>query len=506
MQSMKFGRGRLNGGPYGFSALVGTALVTVLTVSVGVAGVAQAEDLDDQNSALKKKIENVQESLEFLDTDIAETVAMLETYQGQLPAAQQELADAQGRVVEATNEVNGLSQRVDLAQQTKDKISQQIDQDKAEMTETKKVIGQIATQAYKNGGVPSSISLILGADGADNLTSSINLADQAMRSQGAAMDRLAQQNATNANSEARLVSVETEIRDLKAQAEEALAREQGARDDAASQKEHVDKLIADTSSLSAKLEAQRPVVQKKLEQTRAAQEAIQEQIAERQRKLLEEARRQAEEQRRQAAAAEAAAEKAAAAAAAAEKARQEQIERDRREAAKNNRPAPPPPPPVKPAPAPAPAPAPVAPGSPSAFGLKYPVNAPISSGFGWRPTPSGTIDFGGIGGYLHSGIDFAPPCGTPVYAPASGEVWYADQGGGQMVGTGNRIVINHGIVRGNVLATNFYHLQSMSVYSGQRVSAGQLIGRVGNTGNSSGCHLHFETMLNGELVNPMGLM
>ncbi len=486
MHLLKFGRGESNGRPRVFSALVGSALVAALTISVGVAGVAQADDLDDRSAALKQKIEDVKESLEFLDTDIAETLAKLEMYQGQLPAAQQELADAQGRVVEATNEVNALSQRVDLAQQTKDKISQQLDDDKAEMAETKKVIGQIATQAYKNGGVPSSISLIFGADGADNLTSSINLADQAMRSQGAALDRLAQQNATNANSEARLASVEEEIRDLKTQAEKALAREQAARDSAAAKKKHVDKLIADTSALSAELEAKRPVVQKKLEQARAAQKAVQEQIAERQRRLLEEARRKAEEQRRQAAAAE--------------KARQEQIERDRREAAKNNRPAPPPPPPVRPAPGP------IAPGNPSAFGLRYPVNAPITSGFGWRPTPAGTIDFGGIGGYMHSGIDFAPPCGTPVYAPASGEVWYTDQGGGQMIGTGNRIVLNHGIIQGNALATNFYHLQSMSVYPGQRVSAGQLIGRVGNTGNSTGCHLHYETMLNGQLVDPMSLM
>lgn len=116
----------------------------------------------------------------------------------------------------------------------------------------------------------------------------------------------------------------------------------------------------------------------------------------------------------------------------------------------------------------------------------------------------GTIDFNGTGGYAHTGIDYGVGCGTPVYAPASGEVWYADSN--VLPGAGTRIVLNHGVIQGNALATNYYHLESFVVSAGQRVSAGQLIGYAGNSGNSSGCHLHFETVLNGSLVDPAGLL
>jgi murein DD-endopeptidase MepM/ murein hydrolase activator NlpD len=132
------------------------------------------------------------------------------------------------------------------------------------------------------------------------------------------------------------------------------------------------------------------------------------------------------------------------------------------------------------------------------------VDGPVSSGFGWRPTPIGTIDFNGTGGYTHTGLDYGVGCGTPLYAPAAGEVWYADSN--VLQGAGNRIVLNHGVRAGSALATNFYHLASFNVYPGQRVSAGQLIGYTGTTGNSQGCHLHFETVLNGSPVDPTGLL
>jgi murein DD-endopeptidase MepM/ murein hydrolase activator NlpD len=68
------------------------------------------------------------------------------------------------------------------------------------------------------------------------------------------------------------------------------------------------------------------------------------------------------------------------------------------------------------------------------------------------------------------------------------------------------VVISHGVVSGSALATNYFHLTRSAVSVGQRVSQGDVIGYVGTTGNSTGCHLHFETILNGSLVNPLGLL
>ena len=98
---------------------------------------------------------------------------------------------------------------------------------------------------------------------------------------------------------------------------------------------------------------------------------------------------------------------------------------------------------------------------------------------------------------LHSGRDYAIPCGTPVYAAANGTVILSGYSGSY----GNRVVVDHGLVRGEGLATTYNHLSSIRKHSG-RVSRGQLIGYSGTTGRSTGCHLHFETLENGDFVDP----
>jgi len=438
-------------------------VVLLLAANLGASTpVAFADTLEDQQAALDAEAARVQQSLEFVDAKIAKAAGDLVVYQGQLPGAQQALLDAQGRVAGAVKEVEALAARVDLAQQNKAKITQQLENDKQKITETKKLIGQIATQAYKSGGVPSNLSLFFGSNQGGSLTDTIDLADQALRSQNSAMDKLTQQNATNVNSQARLQAVEAEIKDLKAKADAALAREKAARDEAEAKKAQVDKLIADTTRLNGELQAAKPGIQSQLAQVKARQDAVAAEIVERDRKLREawEA-----EQRR-------IAEAAAAAARAQGQA----------------------PPAYVPAP----------PGPLSAFGLRSPFNGiPITSGFGWRATPPGTIDFYGQGGYMHTGIDFGAPCGTPVFAPAAGTVFSAGWGND---GGGNHVKISHGVVQGNSLTTIFYHNTSVVVSAGQQVSQGQLIAYSGTTGNSTGCHSHFETWVNGKAVDPMGLL
>ncbi len=446
------------------TGLIGGIMVLVLAASLGAsAPVAYADELDDKKAALEAEASRVQQSLEFVDSRIAKAAGDLVIYQGQLPGAQQALLEAQGRVASAVKEVEALTARVDLAQQNKAKITQQLETDKQKIADTKKLIGQIATQAYKSGGVPSNLTLFFGGNNGGSLTETMDLADQAMRSQNAAMDKLSQQSATNVNSQARLEAVEAEIRDLKAKADAALEREKAARDEAAAKKEQVDQLIADTSRLNAELQAAKPGIQAQMAAVEASQNAVANEIADRDRRLREaweaEQRRLAE------------------AAAAAARAQGQAVQ-------------------------------PYAPvtGSPSAFGLRHPFSGdvPITSGFGWRATPPGTIDFYGQGGYLHTGIDFGAACGTPVYAAAAGEVfssgWSSADGGGW------RVKISHGVVQGNSLTTIVYHNSSVVVSNGQQVSQGQLIAYSGNTGNSTGCHAHFETWLNGAAVDPMRLL
>lgn len=99
---------------------------------------------------------------------------------------------------------------------------------------------------------------------------------------------------------------------------------------------------------------------------------------------------------------------------------------------------------------------------------------------------------------LHSGRDYAAPCGTPIKAAASGTVIEA----GYNSGYGNRVVVDHGVIGGVHLTTTYNHLQRIRTHGG-RVARGDVVGYEGSTGNSNGCHLHFEVLEDGDFVDPL---
>lgn len=126
-----------------------------------------------------------------------------------------------------------------------------------------------------------------------------------------------------------------------------------------------------------------------------------------------------------------------------------------------------------------------------------PTTAPSASGtrFLWPLTGSITSPFGMRWGRLHAGIDIGVPTGTPIRAAAAGTVFSC----GDMGAYGLAVLIDHG----NGLVTLYAHQNNLACSNGQRVSAGQVIGYAGNTGRSTGPHLHFEVRRNGTAVDPM---
>jgi murein DD-endopeptidase MepM/ murein hydrolase activator NlpD len=115
----------------------------------------------------------------------------------------------------------------------------------------------------------------------------------------------------------------------------------------------------------------------------------------------------------------------------------------------------------------------------------WPVNGPITSGFGMR------------WGRMHEGIDISAPTGTPIRAAKSGSIVLASAYGGY----GNYTCISHG----GGQSTCYGHQSGFALTSGS-VSQGTVIGYVGSTGNSTGPHLHFEVRINGEAVDPLGYL
>ncbi|MGW5346930.1 M23 family metallopeptidase [Streptomyces sp. NPDC004050] len=124
-----------------------------------------------------------------------------------------------------------------------------------------------------------------------------------------------------------------------------------------------------------------------------------------------------------------------------------------------------------------------------------------------RYTLSATFGLGGnMWSHKHSGQDFAVPVGTPVKAVSAGVVVKAGpNGGGDGPAYGNAIVVKHG----NNTYSQYAHLSKIQVRVGQKVAKGGQIGLSGNTGNSSGPHLHFEirtTPNYGSAVNPVAFL
>ena len=130
-------------------------------------------------------------------------------------------------------------------------------------------------------------------------------------------------------------------------------------------------------------------------------------------------------------------------------------------------------------------PLPAGPIRPGSSGMIWPVNGPVTSGFGWR------------WGRMHEGIDIGVPSGTPIRAAKSGNIVLAGYNGGY----GNYTCIDHG----GGLSTCYAH-QSSYVRTSGFVGTGTVIGYVGCTGSCYGDHLHFEVRVNGAATDPLGYL
>jgi murein DD-endopeptidase MepM/ murein hydrolase activator NlpD len=139
------------------------------------------------------------------------------------------------------------------------------------------------------------------------------------------------------------------------------------------------------------------------------------------------------------------------------------------------------------------APLPAGPIQEGSGGLIWPVNGPITSGFGGRDIGAGYED--------HPGVDIGVPEGTPIRAAAAGTV-VLQQSEAESGGYGNFTCIDHG----GGLSTCYAHQSSFAVSAGDSVAQGDVIGYVGSTGYSTGAHLHFEVRIYGQVTDPMGYL
>jgi murein DD-endopeptidase MepM/ murein hydrolase activator NlpD len=419
-------------------------VVTSLLGAVALVPLAAADDddpgggLEGRRSQVEGRIKGAHQELDESSAQLRRAATALDRAQTRLGAARARLADTRGRLAAAQAFDEQMADRLDAARARLQRARAELDAAKVRITEEQDTLGQIVVANYQQGG-PSLMGLSMVLTTQDPAA----LTGQ-LNSVQNIMDKEAASLDRLEASRALLFAQEVEVR--KARSEVAERRAAAAVN------------LARTAALEAQAEAAAAsvgsLVEARSEARSTARRARRADLAQL-RELESERDRIAAVLRRRAAQARA---RAAAAARAAGR---------------------------------TPAPATGGPVRSGGF-LDYPVSGSVTSPFGWRVHP--------IYGYrsLHDGIDFGAACGTPIRAVADGTVLEEYF----QTAWGNRIIIDHGFQHGVGLATISNHLSSYAVSAGQRVTRGQVVGYVGTTGWSTGCHLHFTVLQNGTAVDP----
>jgi murein DD-endopeptidase MepM/ murein hydrolase activator NlpD len=422
-----------------------------------------------QKQQVDAQIEQLREDLSETNADLAEAYIALRTTQAKLPGAQSALTHAQTAAGRAETANAMAAQELAVAEANETKAREDLAATSTEIVESRSEVAQFAAQIYQEQGF-GEFDMAMTSTTPQQFADRIALIGTVIDLQSQSMVALATARASQTAQEDHLSALRADSEKAKRKAESTLAAATTARDRATAAKAALDALAAQQATQASTVRAKSAAEAASLNQMRAESTRLSGVIKARAAEALKRARIAAAANRRAkaAAAARAAAAQRAAAAAAAAAAR-----------------------PTKPGTGRDTAPRPPAP--PSSSG---PLSAPttegwISSEFGTRFHPIDRL------WRLHSGRDYAAPCGTPIKAAAPGVVIEAGVRGGY----GNRVVIDHGVMGGVHLATSYSHLESIRTRGGS-VKRGQVIGYEGSTGNSNGCHLHFEVYEDGEFVDP----
>ncbi|RRD51093.1 M23 family metallopeptidase [Arachnia propionica] len=441
------------------------ALALGVTVACGPIGPAAADELDDRRDQLDKEIQAQNQAVEGASSEVTKAVQAFEAAKKDLATAEQELATAEEERKAAEELDTQRAKELEAAEVRLEKAIADVDFAKASYDVVdRRTSEEVNVIAQQNGGL-MQLSLFVGDVSAADLNQRAQLSDTLFSSSAIELDELTERRF-------RMESAQQEAEDAEKAAEEA-------RQAAAEQ-------LKVTEQKKQEAETKKAAVAKKVEERDAASKAAEEQLAAEKQRQSELAAESSDLDRR---IQERIAEQ--------KRLEQERIAREKAEAerraeaernkATNSRPT-------------------DSGGSSngggggsgstsysSGSGFIRPVSGSLSSPYGMRLHP--------VLGYwkLHDGTDFAAPCGAELRAPADGTVVekYFN------AGYGNRLMIDHGKVNGDYVTTGYNHATHYVVSVGQHVSKGQVVGYVGSTGYSTGCHLHLMVWENGNRVDPM---
>ncbi|WP_343048184.1 peptidoglycan DD-metalloendopeptidase family protein [Cellulomonas humilata] len=260
-------------------------VVLVLLLTALVSTPAYADKIDDrrkaaeaQKAAIAKARDDTEAAMEGVDANLQALAMQLADTQAKIPAAQAVLDEAKAALEKAQREAAIIAARLVDAEDQQATITTTITQDAEYAAQMRAAIGQMAREAYKDGGGVSGVDVILDAQSSDDFVQRYGLMATALRTQAQILDQLKAAESANKNAEARLGAVKDKIAQLKAEADQKVVEADAAKAAAAAAKASLDALLAQQVQQQAALDAQRAALEAQLAQADAEAAAIQNEL------------------------------------------------------------------------------------------------------------------------------------------------------------------------------------------------------------------------------------
>ena len=450
--------------------------------------VAAGEDddhpLNHQKNRLDKRISNRSDDLDEVSSRLVRATARVEGAVHDLKQARVELSTVREQVRQARIFDTWMQSRLDAAVLRLEDAESDLAHGREDVTSQRQAVTSYAVSSFQSGDLASStLNIAFEATTPEEVFDEMQAASTVLDKQEVDLQELQAAEVLLQLTEERVAATKLEVAARRIDAADSLDSKQTLQERAVVAKERVATRVAEVRATKkliasakrhelkriAKLKQERQRVKeqlRKLAERRAREEAARLKTLERQQARLEAARLKRLEQRQ----------------ARVEAARLKKLSQRQDSSAQS--------------PSTSPESSSASPESSStsdAF-LSYPVgDTYITSSYGMRTHPILNVY------KLHDGTDFGAACGSPVYAAASGRIMSEYYNAGY----GNRIILDHGFVRGVSLQTSYNHLTSFVASPGEQVQKGELIGYAGTTGYSTGCHLHFMVYVNGYTADPV---
>lgn len=466
--------------------------LAALALGMTIAVPAWADELDDERNRISQELTAAQAKLDSDTKSLANASSSLHQSRGRLAHAQGQLAETRRQLAEAQLEDETAAGRLAQAQNDLEEAKAAVAEGERHVAAQQVEVGNVARTQYQQRTGMVGIGMVVTGTSTGDINNRVQWSTTVFDSTQAELDELRAVQAQLVAARDRQARIEEEMAAERARAARNLATQQMLAARAAEEERAVAALVVANASLEAAASSQLGLSQAQARALSTEQTQVEARIADRlARQQAEDARlaEAARREREELAVARSRSESEAARIKAETEAAQERADAAQSRARTQGDSAAMPRTDSGPADS-SPAGNAAASAEPAVF--IAPVGGRVTSRFGMRLHPVLRV------WKLHDGTDYGAGCNTPIRAAADGivaERYYN-------AGYGNRLMIDHGRVDGQYMTTGYNHATRYTVRVGQRVKQGDVVGYVGNTGYSTGCHLHLMVWANGKVTNP----